>query len=255
MGTPRYMSPEQVTGARRVIDHRTDVYSLGATLYELITLRAAFESDDRLELIVKIAQNEPRRPRHHDPSIPRDLETIVLKAMAKDPAGRYATARELADDLGRFLEGRPIRARPVSLLPRAAKWVRRRPMHAASAFLGGLLFLGLIGGIVYRDILIQQHDQLLEGEVIRAEASVKLARRHLEAFQLRQAREALDAKQIERAQDFLLAIRPDSDSASKNVAQTDRGFVQRLSDEKGDERPGRAFGPADRASQWHRPVT
>ncbi len=110
MGTPRYVSPEQVIGSRGVVDHRTDVYSLGATLYELITLRPAFDSFDRLEMIVKIAQDEPRRPRVIDRAIPRDLETIVLKAMAKDPGARYATAGALAEDLGRFLDGRPIRA-------------------------------------------------------------------------------------------------------------------------------------------------
>ncbi len=108
MGTPRYMSPEQVIGSRGFVDHRTDLYSLGATLFDLITLRPAFEGDDRLELMVKIAHTEPIWPRRIDPSIPRDLETIVLKAMAKDPASRYATARELADDLGRFLDGRQI---------------------------------------------------------------------------------------------------------------------------------------------------
>ena len=132
MGTPHYMSPEQVIGSRKVVDHRTDVYSLGATLYELLTLLPAFSAGDRLELIVKIANAEPRRPRNVDPSIPRDLETIVLKAMAKDPADRYSSATDLADDLGRFLDGRPIHARPVSFLPRAAKWIHRRPMHAAS---------------------------------------------------------------------------------------------------------------------------
>jgi eukaryotic-like serine/threonine-protein kinase len=225
MGTPRYMSPEQVIGARRVVDHRTDVYSLGATLYELITLRPAFESSDRMELIVKIAEDEPRQPRQIDPAIPQDLETIVLKAMAKDPAGRFATARELADDLGRFLEGRPIHARPTTFLPRAVKWVRRRPMHGASAFLAVLLVFGSFGGIVYRDILIQRHDRQLEAEVIRADASARLSQRHLQAFQLRQAREAFDAGQVERAQSILLAIEPDRNSAAQGQAPGDQGFA------------------------------
>ena len=225
MGTPRYMSPEQVIGSRGVVDHRTDVYSLGATLYELITLRPAFESSDCLELIVKIAEDEPRQPRLIDPAIPQDLETIVLKAMAKDPAGRYATAKELADDLGRFLEGRPILARPTTFLPRAIKWVRRRPMHAASALLAALFVLGLIGGIIYRDVLIQRHDQRLEGAVIRADASARLAQRHLQAFQIRQAQEALGARHVERAQDILLAIQPDRDSTGDRPLSDDRGFA------------------------------
>ena len=225
MGTPRYMSPEQVVGSRRVVDHRTDVYSLGATLYELITLRPAFDHTDRLEMIVKIAHDDPRRPRQIDPSIPRDLETIVLKAMAKDPAQRYASARDLADDLGRFLEGRQIMARSASLLPRAAKWVRRRPMHAASTLLAGLLVVGTFGGIVYRDILIQRHDRQLEAEVIRADSSARLSQRHLEAFQLRQAREALDARQIERAQYILAAIHPDPGPADQIQRLADRVFA------------------------------
>ncbi len=85
MGTLRYMSPEQAFGTRVVVDHRADIYSLGATLYELITLRPVFDGDDRLELLRKIANEQPRRPRTFDPAIPRDLETIVLKTLAKDP--------------------------------------------------------------------------------------------------------------------------------------------------------------------------
>ena len=120
LGTLRYMSPEQATADHAVVDGRTDVYSLGATLYELMTLRPIFDGSDRQELLRRIAQEEPRRPRAVQPAVPRDLETIVLKAMAKDPAARYATAQDLADDLGRFLDDRPILAR------RPARWSDRR---------------------------------------------------------------------------------------------------------------------------------
>ena len=109
-GPCAYMSPEQAAGGR-VLDVRTDVYSLGATLYELLTGRPALDGDDRQELLRRIAHDEPIPPRRLDPAIPRDLETIVGKAMAKEPERRYASARELAEDLGRFLEDRPIRAR------------------------------------------------------------------------------------------------------------------------------------------------
>ena len=129
LGTLRYMSPEQATADHAVVDRRTDVYSLGATLYELLTLRPAFEGSDRQELLRRIAQEEPRRPRRLKPAVPRDLETIILKAMAKDPAGRYATAQELADDLGRFLDDRPILARRPGPMERSARWARR---HAAA---------------------------------------------------------------------------------------------------------------------------
>src|SRR6185437_5789476 len=99
VGTPRYMSPEQALARRVVIDHRTDVYSLGATLYELLTLRPAFDGRDRQELLRQIAIEEPPRPRRLERGTPAELETTVLKAMEKNPNDRYATAQELADDL------------------------------------------------------------------------------------------------------------------------------------------------------------
>jgi len=134
VGTPRYMSPEQALAKRVPIDHRTDVYSLGTTLYELLTLRPAFWSEDREELLRQIAFEEPPRPRRRERAIPSELETIVLKAMEKRPQDRYATAQELADDLRRWLLDQPIRARRPTLLQRAGKWTRRhRPAVAASA--------------------------------------------------------------------------------------------------------------------------
>lgn len=125
VGTLRFMSPEQAHAKRIVVDDRTDIYSLGVTLYELLTLEPAFNGRDRQELLRQIACEEPRAPRRIDPAIPVELETIVLKAMNKDPNGRYATARDLAADLRRFLEYKPIEARPPTLLERADKWSRR----------------------------------------------------------------------------------------------------------------------------------
>ncbi len=125
VGTLRYMSPEQTTARRGVVDHRADLYSLGATLYELLTLSPAFDAPDRPALLRQIADEEPPAPRQRNRAIPVDLETIVLKAMAKEPHRRYATAKELADDLGRFLEHRPITARRPTVAERASKWVRR----------------------------------------------------------------------------------------------------------------------------------
>ena len=125
VGTLRYMAPEQALAKRVVIDHRADVYSLGATLYELLTLQPAFGETDRSELLKQIAFEEPRPLRKLDRRIPAELETIVLKAMAKSPDERYQTAQRLADDLRAFLEHRPIKAKPPTLLNRAAKWSRR----------------------------------------------------------------------------------------------------------------------------------
>ncbi len=109
LGTLRYMSPEQALAKRVGVDHRTDIYSLGATLYELLTLTPAYAGRDRQEILRRIAFEEPRPPRRLNTAIPVNLETIVLKAMAKDPAGRYAVAQDLADDLDRFLRREPIR--------------------------------------------------------------------------------------------------------------------------------------------------
>jgi len=125
LGTPRYMSPEQArTGA---IDGRTDVYSLGATLYELLTLRPPFDGRSAAELIEQIGQNEPAPPGAIDSRVPRDLETIVLKALAKRPGDRYATATLLAEDLARFLNHEPVRARRISPAGRLWRIARRHP--------------------------------------------------------------------------------------------------------------------------------
>jgi serine/threonine protein kinase/tetratricopeptide (TPR) repeat protein len=125
VGTVRYMSPEQALAKRVAIDHRTDIYSVGATLYELLTLHPAFNGGDRQELLRQITFEEPRSPRRLNKAIPAELETIVLKALEKNPADRYATAKELADDLRRFLEDKPIRARRPTLRQWLMKWGRR----------------------------------------------------------------------------------------------------------------------------------
>jgi serine/threonine protein kinase len=132
LGTVRYMSPEQALGGR-ILDARTDIYSLGATLYEIVTGRPAFAGNDRQELIRRITCDEPIAPRKLDPAIPRDLETIVGKAMAKEPERRYRTAGELALDLHRFCEDRPILARRPTLAGRMARWSRRHRRATASA--------------------------------------------------------------------------------------------------------------------------
>jgi serine/threonine protein kinase/WD40 repeat protein len=148
IGTLRYMSPEQTHG-QRVVDQRTDIYSLGVTLYELLTLRPAFRGDDRQELLRQIATEEPLRARRFNPAVPAELETILAKAMAKAPEERYATAQELADDLQRWLDDRPIRARPPGPLQRARKWGRRhRPLVAGLAVSLALLAVGVVVGSV-----------------------------------------------------------------------------------------------------------
>ena len=133
VGTLRYMAPERFRGQA---DARADIYALGLTLYELLTLRPGFDSADRLKTVEQIKTEEPPRPRSVDARIPRDLETIVLKAIEKDPKVRYQTAEAMSEDLRRFLADEPIRARPVSAAEHYWRWARRNP---AIAVLGGIL--------------------------------------------------------------------------------------------------------------------
>jgi eukaryotic-like serine/threonine-protein kinase len=145
VGTLRYMSPEQALAKRVVLDHRTDVYSLGATLYELLTLEPAFGGDDRQELLRQIAFEDPVRPRRLNRAIPAELETIVLKAMEKNPAERYATAKDLADDLHRFLADEPIQAQPAGVVKRLRKWGRRHLTLVWSAAVIALVLSTSVG--------------------------------------------------------------------------------------------------------------
>jgi WD40 repeat protein/serine/threonine protein kinase len=124
VGTLRYLAPERFSGQG---DLRSDVYSLGLTLYELLALRPAFDEADRNKLVKQVLHDEPVRPRKLNPAVPRDLETVVLKAIARDPAHRYQTPTEMAEDLKRFVEDRPVRARRASLPERFWRWCRRNP--------------------------------------------------------------------------------------------------------------------------------
>jgi tetratricopeptide (TPR) repeat protein len=160
LGTLRYMSPEQALAKRVVVDHRSDIYSLGVTLYELLTLQPAFTGDDRQELLRKIAFEEPRRLRQISPRVPQDLETIVLKATEKNPADRYVTAQEFADDMQRFCNVEPIKAKPPTLTNRAMKWSRRhRGMVAAASV---LIVIIAIGSLISAALLWQEQQRTAE---------------------------------------------------------------------------------------------
>jgi WD40 repeat protein/serine/threonine protein kinase len=151
VGTLRYASPEQVL-AVGLLDGRSDVYSLGATLWELLTLRPMFDANEENtstpELMRRIQVEDAPRPRRYHPGLPRDLEAVVLKCLEKDPRRRYATAQELADELRRFLDGEPVRARPVGLAERAWRWCRRNPARVAVAGLGLLTILAGVGLLI-----------------------------------------------------------------------------------------------------------
>ena len=139
LGTAGYMAPEQATGQSKEVGPGADIYALGAILYELLTGRPPFVGASFLDALAQVVRDDPIAPSRLQPRLPRDLETISLKCLNKDPGRRYPTAAELADDLHRYLAGEPVRARPIGTIGRSARWVRRRPAVAL------LLALGAIG--------------------------------------------------------------------------------------------------------------
>jgi hypothetical protein len=168
VGTAEYMAPEQAEG-KTAVEPATDVYALGAILYEMLTGRPPFKGTSTLDTLTQVRQVEPVPPRRLQPLVSRDLETICLTCLAKEPRKRYATALSLAEDLRRFQAGEPIIARPVSGWERAAKWCRRRPALAAlTATLVAVTLLGLAG---------------VTWQLLRAEAAREVAIRERDAAQ------------------------------------------------------------------------
>lgn len=173
VGTPAYMSPEQITAGRVPIDHRTDVYSLGATLYELLTLRQPFSGGGRDQVLAQILQKEPKAPRRVNRKIPLDLETICLKSLEKDPDRRYLRAGEMAEDLRRYLSRFAILARRAGPLARVVKWARRRPGLAAA--LVAVVLIACVAGIfAYRAHVAEQQRLVDRQEHERELAEEKL---------------------------------------------------------------------------------
>ncbi len=200
VGTLRYMSPEQARG-ERLLDQRTDVYSLGATLFELLTGQPAFAATDRQRLLRQILETEPHFPRELESRIPVDLETIVLKCLSKAPADRYDTAQALADDLERFVEQKPIHARPLGRLARAWRWCRRTP---AMAGLGAAVFcLALLVSVASPLVALRER-----GHRQQAEATTKQARWQQYLSDMHAAMAAWDDADVGRVMALLERHRP-----------------------------------------------
>jgi serine/threonine protein kinase/Flp pilus assembly protein TadD len=252
VGTLRYMSPEQALAQRGIIDHRTDLFSLGVTLYELLTLEPAFPGCDRQELLRQIASEEPRSSRLLNKSIPVDLETIVLKAMAKNPAERYATAQDLAEDLERLLRDEPIRAKRPTLLQRFRKWARRHQSVMWSAavclLLAGAMFTGSIGWVVRdRAALLATTEREAKAALTQAanlQAQAKWpealeAVKRAEGFLAGGGSEELEARTRELRRDLEMVVRlqairlPQADTLTEGALddqQVDAAYVEAFRD-------------------------
>ncbi len=199
LGSPSYMSPEQAAGKHRDTTMATDVYSLGAVLYDLLTARPPFCAPSPLETIAMVAESEPVAPRVFNPAVPSDLETICLKCLEKEPVRRYAGAQELADDLGRFLRQEPIHARPAGFGERAVKWARRRPARAGLIGVSIAAVLALVTVLwVDAENIRRQRDAVRREQETTAEnlyaADLFLGFQALERENLGLARRALGAQ-------------------------------------------------------------
>lgn len=233
LGTLRYMSPEQTLGKGVVVDHRSDIYSLGITLYELLALRPAFDGSNRQKLLTQIALDDPPRLRKVNRFVPRELETIIHKAIAKRPDDRYLTAQDFAEDLKCFLLDKPIKAKPASRFDQARKWARRhREMVAAVA--ATLMVAAVVAGVLMwkersdtfaalesRTAALDDRDRALAQAKRQADIAHRVSQQSqtlLYAADIKLAADAIANSDVPRAAELLQRHVPDADNDDR------RGF-------------------------------
>ena len=234
IGSPDYMAPEQAAGRLREHGPATDVYALGVILYELLTGRPPHRGETDLETLRLVADQDPPSPRALRPGLPRDLETIALKCLEKQSSRRYAFASELVADLQRFLDGRPVKARPVPVWERAAKWAKRRPLHAMVLIMLALSVPAVLAGLKWiRDAdaalrLAWESSSRSESEARKQRADFERerlnARRHEAAVQLKEAGTLVGAEEISAARAIIEGLEP------LGVPPDSRGFAWRYLD-------------------------
>jgi len=223
LGTPSYMSPEQASagetpalwnaGVSPAIGPAADIYALGAILYETLTGRPPFRGSTLLDTLAQVREREPVPPRQFQPSVPRDLQTVCLKCLHKDPRRRYGSALELAEDLRRSRAGEPIRARPIGRLERFLKWVRRKPYQAMLIFVALLSPLAIMIGLMW-------HNRQLQEQIRRAEAAEET-----ESKNYRTARQTI-RRMLERLDKWKPSNVPEVSKFTEGILQEGLAYVE-----------------------------
>jgi tetratricopeptide (TPR) repeat protein/tRNA A-37 threonylcarbamoyl transferase component Bud32 len=220
LGTPSYMPPEQAAGLHRMVTAASDVYSTGAILYELVTGRPPFQAESQIETLRQVLDAEPAPPSLVNPKVDRDLETICLKCLQKDSAQRYETAQRLADDLGRYLRGEPIHARPVGTAERVLRWCRRNPRMA-----------GLVAAVLVLLVTVAVGSTTAAFWIAHEQAQTEEARKAAEEQRVRaeanflKARDAVD-QMLTRVADEVLLELPQTEPIRRALLQDALAFYQ-----------------------------